>query len=399
MFKLPQNSRAYILKSDNFAVSYNQGIFEAMLKSVSRPEILDSLLKAFPEYMGHPEGECGILQVALKHNELESVTLLLPLICDLYYHLNKAGVCYPYHTHYNSTKLVFALSSHCLNWTSKHNDIAVLHQLFEVLNCVKFAKILMYRKVLYFLLYLSCCQGTVQSTKYLVEAGLDVYENCNATCNALIFYKKLFSTDFRERITLVAYHHRYHSSWNRQVSPLFLAAVNSNIDLLKYLLTLVDPKKFYQLELFSPISFLLTRSMSEPLYLLFEAGFKLVEILNAYDYDDNKMVFDLNALLGYDETNMSTNMLKVLIKFGALELVLAFNTAGSSTNSLRKLLKKLWHQNANLLEDYKYFNIEKQEVLFVKKFSIFLHHIELFRITFPIADDENAFLEPIIPSL
>ena len=59
---------------------------------LARPEILRILLQAFPEYIGHPKGECGILQSALNQNNFETFTLIVPMIGNLCYDMEKTQV-------------------------------------------------------------------------------------------------------------------------------------------------------------------------------------------------------------------------------------------------------------------------------------------------------------------
>ena len=172
-------------------------------------------------------------------------------------------------------------------------------------------------------------------------------------------------------------------NWERQISPFFWSAMNNNIDVLKYLLTFVDLKKFYQLEMICPIEFLCRQSLSEQLHCLFEAGFFFHVEVN--DFIRAQCPLECPILFIFEYGN--ANILNSLIKFGALELVFGQD---NWFNSLRLFLLLIWVHSMG--EDYD---------CFMDKFSTFLRHsgTGIFEIMLRVDDDNQFILKPLIPSL
>ena len=391
LLMLPRISRAYILRNVDFNNIHNPGIFEAMLESVSRPEILRVLLEAFPEYIGHPKGECGILQLALKQNELETVTLLLPLICDLNYDMIKTRK-------HHSFKL-YSIVDQCLNWTNKHDDLTILKCFFNARNKAKF---LNYdtSKHMYYMLYSACCHSTAKTVQYLVEVGLNVY-TCYFTASDLLWSQEIVNPNCSWMFNIGE---EGEFSWVQfRLSSYFWAAVHNNVDVLKYLISVLDLDEFCYRRLLFPIEFVTSNLLFEPLHLFLEAGCRMSRFFPGLCYKGLTNEFESLLL---NEKQSSLDMLRVYVKFGGVEVVLScwYNQVSMkyeqyySPRSLSDLLKWLWFSIDYLIRDHQDSNNPDRRAkadFVLSKFEVFLQLTG----TFSVRLGGNPCLERTIPTL
>ena len=411
--RISPNGRAYLLGTPRGNEFINRPVFEAMLESVPQTNILKLLVKAFPQYLNHNYGQCGILQYAIECSEFQSIALLLPLLYSLHRDMSKSG--------YPGASCQGIAGLHCLKWTFKNNDTQLLKQFFDAAGqdqlAVNLASSWM-RDDIYFLLFYTCRFGTVKGLQFLIETGLSLYEFCNsASANLLAHQPRCESNRIIKSIEI----HEYYDNVIRvlqklddkvplaepkyQMTALFWAAVQNNIDVLKYLLTVVDKKKFYCLQLSSPIFFVAQYFLFETLQLLLEAGFHVDDI--------HPLPSGIKSFLGdclfFDEY-ASMNTLEVLIRYGAVEY-----TFGHRLESYRQFLVRQWFAIAQFLKNilggipnYRIIRhasgteptlgmkIRTPPTRFIKdKFDLFLQHVGLFTKNL----DKTSNLEPSIPSL
>ena len=401
--KISQMSRIYLSKHITMNFAKNQGIVEAILESVSRPKILKMLLTTFPDYILEPFDRCSVIQYSLLRNELESVTFLLPIMYTLHYDSKKAG--------YNGLGCLMTVAEYCLKWTFQNNDTKVLKMLIEAAggkNVLNSNTTESEYTVMYFLLYYSCCYGTVMVVNYLVdEVGLDVYKECSAACVAIMRIRK--KTNFHRMQPFDITHAYYlrqcscdppdddaESSKSRNhISALFWAALENNIDVLNSLLKVLDRNKFYRLHFCCAVmsQYIAVNSLHKPLLLLYEAGFCIDTF---YPQTLRSRPF-IECSLYYNE-KASMDTLKVLLKYGAVELTYGKD---NSMATIKQALEKQWHiivqvLQGNLTDQTEDLESIEDKNLCLDKFDLLLQHVGLFKLT---RSSTSCRFEQTVPSL
>ena len=403
-------------------IKRNRAIYEALVLSFKTPEILRVLLQGLPQYSKfslhsrRPETDSysEVLQTALNQNVQKVVSLLLQFSLGVD-DLEKKDLVLP---------RLDVIGYDCVKIARDRNDTAILQILLDLISFKSMAKIDENLSSFgYRILRSSCLCCSAKITEFLVNNGCDVYAFEEKPFDCLYGYFCNMSLcdvfDYRDG----------KNRQNYKTSALFWAAKGNRLDILKYLFTVVDQQKFKGLRLTSPVAAAAMDYLSVPLELLLENGFS-INIEQSLPHS-KKMFLEYTLFHRYfqgkpemQEHEPSANCLKILLKWGALEL--AFGKHGS-TATVKRFLENQWFYivktkrrrdgAANYQSTYQSTRTDpgnRQSKLTVRpnnrhpriswlvefdvesyaeKFDLFLQHISLYK----ISDSEN--LEESFPSL
>ena len=373
----------------------NEGVLEAMLESVMQPKILRVLLDAYPEYVYDSQDKYVIFRYAVHQNHVEAISILLPAI---FRHYNKNFLA---DSSLNSP--LICLWNYCLSSAYVHGDTTVLKLLYDASHCdisSLNSNDPWICKCMYYALYHCSCYGTVAVIKCLIELGFDVYQFCPKCCNRLYDLRRSLSHSNRSTTLLVEYNSGFSQrKYQPQLSALLWAALGNNVDVLKYLLVIVDKKKFYESQRCCPLEVAVMDCSSETVCFLLEAGF----FIDGFDFLNRYFHFFLNCKINsFGDVDCEIEVVKILVKFGALELLFG---QSCSTNELKQYLKYQWMP---LIADSKINNFPEGHIwgmfgkdkvnelnCYYKFTTILLQHIELFKLEI----GKKLCFEENVPSL
>ena len=388
--------RLYKYDDDQSPLSYranhklNRGIFEAIILSFTEPKIMRFLLKAFPKYINFsfnyhmPDSFCQILRYASLMKMSFVIRELLRFSLGLEYDLER--------TEY-STSSLDVVGKFCLDLASEINDTTIMQILLDIIS-FKSTNLSNYQVLLFMrdILQYSCERSSVTVVEFLVQNGFNIYDYCLVNFRNEMFGVRDYDNRARNKEI---------DCWYR-ASALYWAARNERLDVLKYLISVVDRQKFRDFQLTSPVVAAAIAYSATCLELLFECGY-------CFGMDQN-LPFSFRVILEYclfhkklSQTpntltyqNKSTDSLKILLKWGALEL--AVNQHGS-TKLLKHFLENQWFCINEMLNGHGAHHpriawISRSDLQsYMKNFKVFLQHISLFK----IVDEKN--LDECVPSL
>ena len=388
--------------------SPNRAVFESMVLSLTRPNLLNVLLETFPKFlklsrdcfavMHMPDILCQILTTAL---QLKAFQPLAVLRCSL------GKKFYLERTKYQSSTL-YAIGKFSLKLAFKNDDVTILQILLDVVS-FKSASLKKKQVSLFVSDFLNrcCLEDNVQVMKFLVDSGFDVYVFCEETFNDLYGFRScsgvLDAWDYDERSD--SKKKRY------KTSAIYWSAHANKLNILKYLLHVVDQQELRDLELSSPVVAATMQYRAASLELLLKNGY-LIDIQPPLLHSENVFLeytlfhryFPANKISRIKipgRKDKSPDSLRVLLKWGALEMAFGKH---SSTISVKKFLQNQWLYIAELFGNSSLRGgvrhprtaciIRQDNVqLYVKKFSMFLQHVSLFKVT------NGKNLDECVPSL
>ena len=425
------------------------GVLEAIFESITQTEVLHILLNAFPEFLEYHGGKLvsGVMQMAINQNKLESVSLIFSLLFNLLRSKKTARM----QKKCSIVECVLIVMNRCAEWSCKNNDLTVLRLLVDaaggkdlVINSHNCAIILLDEKscgmyaglldtshwkatnnydccVLYYLLYYFCHYGSVNLVRFLVKLGLDVYEDCleidfpflhdlrNLKYNFLNFElawsKRFFQIQSSFQCFSFPFSKMYETKiispqlWcNRNnVLTIFWAAINSNIDVLKYLLTIVEKQQFYKIyhHCYSKLYINVAIHMQfESLHILLKAGFHIETFC-----PEQGTHFLSNLLIIHQAA--SVNTLRILVNYGAVEFMFGCH---NSTAPFKQYLINIWNKIAQRMQGLEDYHAEQHEnsqtrkvemLICVEKFDVLLNHLGLLMFT----GDHGYYIEQAVPTM
>ena len=313
----------------------NRAIYEALVLSFKTPEILRVLLQGLPHYYSisvnilRPETDSysEVLLTALNQNVLQVIVILLRYSLGLD-DVERKDLILP---------RLNVIRYDCLKIAYDRNDTTLLQILLEVISIKSQVKADKNLSVFgYRILRLSCLISNAKITEFLVNKGCDIYafeENS---------FLHLYGP-FRNRgLRTVKDDHQGKNRCLYKPSAIFWAVKGNKVDILKYLIAVVDQQKLNDLQLTSPVVAAVLGHLSVPLELLLENGY-CIDTEQSLPFSEKKLLEDtlLNRCwyLDKQEHKSSADFLKILLKWGALEL--AFGKHGS-TASVKRFLKNQW---------------------------------------------------------
>ena len=345
---------------------------------------------------------------------------------------------------------VWNVARFCAEWSCKNNDLTVLRLLAEAAggkdlatnshNCaitlfnksycdtsaepldnLRWNRTINYECcVLYDVLYYFCHYGSVNLARFLVKLGLDVYKDCVTV--GFPFYNHPVEAGF---VPLQCFRsddfHQLHYAFyccsplfpktfvktckcdefcNRNyVLALFWAAINSNIDVLKYLLTIVEKKEFYKRYQHCHSSLYVEVSLHmqfEPLHLFLKAGFHIETFCPPKQ--DTQSFLNL-CILNREKASVDT--LKTLVVYGAVEFMFGCH---NSTTPFMQYLINIWNKTAQRMQGLDNHHAEQHEnsqttkiemPICVEKFGVLLKHLGLFM----FIGDHGYYIEQAVPTM
>ena len=314
-------------------IKRNRGIYEAIVISFTftASVILRVLLQGLRNYfdLSLPDDFSEIAETALYQNALLVIGQLLQFGLGLN----------------DSERKKYALTTleevgiHCVQIAHDYNDETVLQVLLDAMSFKSIAEIDEHLSGFGFgFLKDSCLCSSARVTEFLVSKGCDVYAFGEDHFDDLFGY-------FDYPGWYDVWDYRYEKNKHPyKTSAIFWAVRGFGLDILKYLITVVDQRKLQDLPLVSPVVSAVMVYSSAPLELLLENGYS-IDIKQSLPYSET-MFLEYTLFHRYFAVNQellqhgrSTDCLKILLKWGALEL--AFGQR-DSTASAKKFLENQW---------------------------------------------------------
>ena len=410
------------------------GVLEAMFKSVTHPEILRNSLYAFPEFLHYYKGKlvAVAMKTAINQNKLENVSRIFSLMFDLLRSKETTFI----ECKINIFSCILNMATYCAELSYTNKDITVLqlfietaagkslltdshsctNKLLKEKSCETFqeafgritrSQTTSYKNcVLYCLLYYFCHRGSVNMVRFLVEIGLDVgfsvFSNSREISYESLQIEYKWCREFYQLSRSVRYFSPFKEMFvtkakcdelcNRScVLALFWAALSSNIDVLKYLLTIMEKKEFYKSNCpcHSSLYIDVTNVMHfESLHLLLKAGFHIETFCPPKQ--GMQCFLDVSVLA---DKKARVHTIKTLVNYGAIEFMFGHH---NSTTPFMQYLKHIWSEITFYLKHNELSRIWKDEMLILEeKFDVLLKHLGLFTFT----SDHGYYIEQAVPTM
>ena len=225
----------------------NQGIYQAMLKSINQPEVFDLLLSAFPSYVDKSfENLQTLVQYAIKVNQVESVSILLKFKPNLNM-LLKVDNIYPY-----MSVGLYSLAMACRNNDTRIFKLLIDSEanLFESSQSATPTNL--FNPVVNSPVLFATVWGSTEIVKFLVENQFNVLES-------QVGY---FAHTNTERVQF-------------QISAIFLAIIHKKYATFEYLLTVVEIDMLGKLQQTSPVIAAVIRCMPKVIDKLLDNGYNI----------------------------------------------------------------------------------------------------------------------------
>ena len=378
------------------------GIFHAILESVSNPEILRPLLEAFPEYVDGPSGKCVVFQYAVDQNQRDTIAMLLPWIFKLYEPKEiKPGFVRTLRSP------LHRMWCYCLDWAYKNDDTTMLQMLFDATNqdldTLDLSSTFLCDSM-YIPLFHCCGYGTMKVLKFLQGLGYDVNKYCESCCRDLSNFRSRNVCTHRHFVfeLLIETSYLFPGTRYRPKLPAIMwAALEKNLEILKYLLPLVDLKTLYKRD--CPIKFAALNCSHEILEMLLQAGF----YIDSYEFLDRYFEFLMNRSIcswEYESPDAGLETIRLLIKYGGVEVVFGQEY---STAALKEFLKNQFRPIVSMygfswpksLDDEGLLDDKKERLFCLDKYGMFLKYITLFKVTLPDTRPQKPFEDQTVPLL